>query len=80
MHPLRCQIFSFYQQVKRNGRATGDQLVENRKRTQANYRARRARRMNMDFQTVHGKFQEGGGAMLQDSQGVEDDVVDDLDV
>ena len=36
--------------------------------------------MNMDFQTVHGKFQEGGGAMLQDSQGVEDDVVDEFDV
>ena len=36
--------------------------------------------MIMDFQTVYGKFQEGGGAMLQDSQGVENDVVDDFDV
>ena len=36
--------------------------------------------MNMDFQTLHGKLQEGGGAMLQDSQGVEEDVADDFDM
>lgn len=35
--------------------------------------------MNMHFQTVHSKFHKGGGAMLQDSQGVEDEVVDDFD-
>ena len=66
--------------MKRRRRAIGDQLVENRKRTQANYRARRARRMAMDFQTVYGKFQDGGCAMPQDSQGDEDDVVNDFDV
>ena len=80
MHPLRCQDFSFYQEKKHKRCAIGDQLLENRERTQANYRAKRARCMSMDFQTVHGKFQEGGGAMLQDPQGVEDDVVDDFDV
>ena len=69
-------MFQFITQVKRKSSAIGYQIVENRKRTQDNYRVKRARGMNMDIRIVHGKYQKGRGAMLQDSQGIEDAFVD----
>lgn len=62
-HPLRAEDQTFYHRVQQRRHAIGRERAEKRRVEQANYRAKRKRRMDVEFRVAPGDYAEGAGAM-----------------